>query len=62
MKKEYKLRIEYDDVSEEVESLHEVLEEIEDYDSVWLDTGDGSVELPKEIAKYLEMYGILGIT
>ena len=63
MKKQYKLKIEYDDVLEEVESLHETLEEgDEDCDSIWLDTGDGGVELPKEIAKYLELNGILGIT
>ena len=62
MKKQYKLKIEYDDALEEVESLHEVLEDVDDYESVWLDTGDGSIELPKEIAKYLDKYGILGIS
>ena len=61
MKKQYKLSIKYDDSLEEVDSLHETLEEADDYESVWLDTGDGSVELPKEIAKYLEKNGILGI-
>jgi uncharacterized protein len=62
MKKQYKLSIKYDDSLEEVDNLHETLEEVDDYESVWLDTGDGSVELPKEIAKYLELNGILGIT
>ena len=61
MKKQYKLSIKYDDSLEEVDNLHETLEEVDDYESVWLDTGDGSVELPKEIAKYLEINGILGI-
>ena len=62
MKKQYKLKKEYDDALEEVESLHEALEGLEDCDSIWLDTGDGSIELPKEIAKYLELNGVLGIT
>ena len=56
MKKQYKLKKEYDDALEEVESLHEALEGLEDCDSIWLDTGDGSIELPKEIAKYLELH------
>ena len=60
MKKEYKLSIEYDDESDEVDSLSEVLEEVGD-DCIWLDTGDITVQLPKEMAKYLDETGILGI-
>ena len=56
MKKEYKLSNLHDDV----DSLSEVLEEIDD-GSVWLDTGEETVQLPAEIAKYLESDGILGI-
>ena len=47
MKKQYKLSILYDD-------------EIDD-DSIWLDTGEITIQLPKEIAKYIESDGILGI-
>ena len=63
MKKQYKLSIEYDDESEEVDSLSEVLEEvrISDEDGLWLETGDGTIKLPLEIAEYLERDGILGI-
>ncbi len=57
MKKQYKLSIRHDD---EVDSLSEVLEEIDD-GSVWLDTGEETVQLPAEIVKYLESDGILGI-
>ena len=60
MKKQYKLSIEYDDESDEVDNLTEVLEEAGD-DCIWLDTGDITVQLPKEIAKYLDETGILGI-
>ena len=60
MKKEYKLSIRYNDEDEEVDSLSEVLEEIDD-GSVWLDTGEETVQLPAEIVKYLESDGILGI-
>ena len=59
MKKLYKLSIEYDE-SDEVDNLPDTIEEIDD-DSVWLDTGDKTVQLPAEIAKYLELDGILGI-
>ena len=64
MKKQYKLSIEYDDELEEVDSISEVLEEvcISDEDGIWLDTGDKTVQLPAEIAKYIESEGILGIT
>ena len=57
MKKEYKLSILYDD---EVDGLSEVVEEADD-GSVWLDTGEETVQLPAEIVKYLESDGILGI-
>ena len=57
MKKEYKLSIRYDD---EVDSISEVVEDIDD-GSVWLDTGEETVQLPAEIVKYLESDGILGI-
>ena len=57
MKKEYKLSILYDD---EVDSISEVVEDVDD-GSVWLDTGDETIQLPPEIVKYLESDGILGI-
>ena len=60
MKKQYKLSIEYDDDSDEVDNLTEVLEEAGD-DCIWLDTGDITVQLPREIARYLDETGILGI-
>ena len=60
MKKEYKLSIRYDDKGDEVDSISEVLEDMDD-GSVWLDTGDKTVQLPAEIAKYLESDGILGL-
>ena len=60
MKKQYKLSIRYDDKGDEVDSLSEVLEEIDD-GSVWLDTGEETIQLPPEIVKYLESDGILGI-
>ena len=59
MKKHYKLSIAYDD--DEVDSLSEVLEEIGD-DCIWLDTGEITIQLPAEIAKYIESEGVLGIT
>ena len=64
MKKQYKLSIEYDDELEEVDSISEVLEEvyISDEDGILLETDDGvTIQLPAEIAKYLELDGILGI-
>ena len=57
MKKQYKLSILYDD---EVDSISEVVEDVDD-GSVWLDTGDETIQLPPEIVKYLESDGILGI-
>ena len=57
MKKQYKLSIRHDD---EVDSISEIVEEADD-GSVWLDTGEETVQLPAEIVKYLESDGILGI-
>ena len=61
MKKQYKLSIEYDDVKDEIDSLSEILEEIEEEGGIWLDTGDMTILLPAEMAKYLEENGILGL-
>ena len=60
MKKSYKLVIDYDDESEEVDGLSEVLEGIGD-EGIWLDTGEETILLPPELAKYLDETGILGI-
>ena len=59
MKKKYKLSIAYDD-EEEFDGLPEIIDEIDD-DSIWIDTGEITIQLPKEIAKYIESDGILGI-
>ena len=63
MKKQYKLSIEYDDESEEVDSLSEELKEmyISDEEGIWLDTGEKTIRLPLEIAEYIELNGILGM-
>ena len=60
MKKCYKLAIDYDDDLEEVDSLSETLESI-GTEGIWLDTGEKTILLPPEIAKYLEEIGILGL-
>ena len=60
MKKQYKLSSRYDDKGDEVDSISEILEDIDD-GSVWLDTGEETVQLPAEIVKYLESDGILGL-
>ena len=60
MKKCYKLAIDYDDELEEVDSLSETLESI-GTEGIWLDTGEKTILLPPEIAKYLEEIGILGL-
>ena len=60
MKKSYKLIIDYDDELEEVDGLSEVLEDT-GAEGVWLDTGEGTILLPPELAKYLEETGILGL-
>ena len=59
MKKLYKLLTEHDELNE-VDNLPETIEEVDD-DSIWLDTGEKTVQLPAEIVKYLESDGILGI-
>ena len=62
MKKQYKLSIVDEDT--EVDSLSEVLEEVKitDEEDIWLETGDGTIRLPLEIAEYIEREGVLGIT
>ena len=60
MKKCYKVTTNCDDDIEEVDGLSEVLEDIE-AEGIWLDTGDKTILLPPEMAKYLEETGILGI-
>ena len=60
MKKEYKILIDYKEDSEEPKRLTQ--EEIDKMDRVWLDTGDGIIELPKELLPYLENADVLGIT
>ena len=59
MKKEYKILIDYKEDSEEPKRLTQ--EEIDKMDRVWLDTGDGIIELPKELLPYLDNADILGI-
>ena len=59
MKKEYKLVFEYSTAHEEPERLTK--EDIDKMDRFWLDTGDGIVELPKELLPYLEEAETLGI-
>jgi len=65
MKKQYKLSIQYDDASEEVDSLSEELSIEGDVDgedgAVWLETGDRVVKLPPELIPYLRDNDILGI-
>ena len=60
MKKCCKLKIDYDDELEEVDGLSEVLEDI-GAEGIWLDTGELTVLLPPEMAKYIEETGILGM-
>ena len=61
-KKEYRLSIEYDTDTEEIESLSEVLEQ-ESAANIWFDTGDEVLLVPREMLKYLEKsQGLLGIT
>ena len=60
MKKCYKLMINYDDELEEIDELSEVLEDV-GAEGIWLDTGDITIMLPPELAKYLEEAGILGL-
>ena len=60
MKKCYKLKIDCDDELEVVDELSEVLEDI-GAEGVWLDTGEITILLPAEMAKYIERTGILGM-
>ena len=48
-----------DDI-EEVDSLSEALEDMGS-EGIWLDTGEITILLPPEMAKYLEQSGILGM-
>ena len=59
MKKCYKVIV-CDDELEESDGLSEVLEDME-AEGVWLDTGEKTILLPPEMAKYLEETGILGM-
>ena len=59
MKKCYRFIVS-DDENEEVDGLPETLEEIEAED-MWLDTGEVTIKLPPEIAKYLDETGIMGL-
>ena len=56
MKKRYKLSIACDEDDE-----NEDLPEIFDEGSVWLDNGEITIQLPDEVAKYIDINGILGI-
>ena len=60
MKKFYKLKVDCDDELEVVDELSEVLEDI-GAEGVWLDTGEITILLPPEMAKYIERTGILGM-
>ena len=59
MKKCYKFSPRED--IEEVDSLSEALEDM-GAEGIWLDTGEITILLPPEMAKYLEQSGILGMT
>ena len=60
-KKEYRLSIEYDTDTEEIERLSEVLEQ-ETNTNIWFDTGDEVLYMPSELLKYIEdSNGVLGI-
>jgi len=59
VKKCYKVIV-CDDELEESDGLSEVLEDME-AEGVWLDTGEKTILLPPEMAKYLEETGILGM-
>ena len=60
MKKSYKMIVDADDEFDEDDSLSEALENI-GTEGILLDTGDGTIVLPPELAKYLEETGILGM-
>ena len=59
MKKCYKFSPRED--IEEVDRLSEALEDM-GAEGIWLDTGEITILLPPEMAKYLEQSGILGMT
>ena len=60
-KKEYRLSIDYDTDTEEIESLSEVLEQESDT-NIWFDTGEEVLKIPTEMLKYIEdSNGVLGI-
>ena len=59
MKKQYKIMIEYSAYHEETETVTK--EQLDKMDRFWLDTGDGVVELPRELLPYLEEADTLGI-
>ena len=59
MKKQYKLSKPDDDVDGYSDILKEVY--ISDEEGIWLDTGEETIYLPPEFAKYLEKSGILGL-
>ena len=64
MKKRYKLSVIYDDEMDEIDNLSEIVEDIKipDQEGIWLETDDGAtIQLPVEIAKYIDQDGILGI-
>ena len=50
MKKQYRLLIE------------DIVDEFDEDEGTWLDTGEKTILLPPEIAKYLDDVGIMGIT
>ena len=54
MKKEHELMLDYEEEIEEVDGLNSL-------ERVWLDTGDGIVQLPDELIPYLQESDILGI-
>ena len=58
MKKQHKLSVE--DITDEVDSLAAVLEDA-GAEGIILDTGEMTIILPPELAKYVEDTGILGI-
>ena len=51
----------YTDMDPKGSTAHGNVEEADD-DSIWLDTGEITIQLPPEIVKYIELDGILGIT
>ena len=59
MKKEYYLKIVYDTEAEEIESVTEDVDDMED--TVYLDVDDHMVKVPKELVKYLDE-GVLGLS